>query len=753
MTEQPPTPANSTGEPPIPTVEETTLQVGEARLRLHAQLPPNVRLQVHVQALTDDDQPLDEQSITLGDGRFTPPLTWRSRLAGWLSQPVNLAAVLFWASLLIYLLTRLIGLERYPIFFFTDEAIQTLLAQDFLRDGFRGYDGFLFPTYFFNSYQYNLGVSVYWQVIPTLLFGRSIFVTRAACVLATLLGAAYVGLTLRDAFNIRHYWLGVLILGITPAWFLHSRTAFETALAVSFYAGFLYYYLLYRSGKTKALYASAGMAALSFYSYSPARMVVLVTALFLLLSDFNYHKQHRDVVLRTMGLCLLLAVPILRFQIHHPEENVQHLRQLGSYWIENRPLQEKLARYGREYLRGLNPGYWFVPNAVDMSRHKMDGLGNLLRPTLPLLLLGMLVCLKNLRSSPHRALLLAVAAAPSGAALVALGITRALNMVIPAALLTALGAVALLDWLQNRWQKAWPGLVLGTFILLAGGHAWLLRTALVDGPLWDTDYGLNGMQYGARQVFSAIDNILKYDPQTRIVLSPTWANGTDIVARFFFEPTPFELGSIDGYLLEHKDVSDDTLFIMTPDEYQKTLETNKFTDVRVEKTLPAPNGQPAFYFIRLRYVDNIDALLEEERAARRILQETSVYLGSTPVTVRHSYLDMGEAALLFDGNNDSLIRTLEANPLRLEIVLPDERFISSVILRIGGTHTTAHLELFDAQGKQLQILQRVALEEPQPHDLKFVLNKPVKVKELKIDVSNTYDLEPAHVHLWEVTLK
>jgi hypothetical protein len=81
MTEQPPTPANSNSEPPKPTVEETTLQVGEARLHLHAQLPPDVRLQVRVQALTSDDQPLEEQSVTLGEGRFTPPLNWRSRPA------------------------------------------------------------------------------------------------------------------------------------------------------------------------------------------------------------------------------------------------------------------------------------------------------------------------------------------------------------------------------------------------------------------------------------------------------------------------------------------------------------------------------------------------------------------------------------------------------------------------------------------------------------------------------------------------
>ena len=43
-------------------------------------------------------------------------------------------------SAAIYLATRLIGLARFPIYFFSDEAVQVVLAQDFIRDAFHGYD-------------------------------------------------------------------------------------------------------------------------------------------------------------------------------------------------------------------------------------------------------------------------------------------------------------------------------------------------------------------------------------------------------------------------------------------------------------------------------------------------------------------------------------------------------------------------------------------------------------------------------------
>ena len=210
----------------------------------------------------------------------------RSRLLTW-APPLELS--LFALSLTIYAITRFVGLEDFPIYFFTDEAVQTNLAADFIRDGFENYDGVLFPTYFENDYLYNLSISVYIQILPYLIFGKSVFVTRATSVLFTLTGAAAIGLILKEVFRIRHWWLGTLLLSITPVWFLHSRTAFETALFVSLYTWFIFFYLLYRTRSPRYLYPALLFGGLAFYSYSAGQLVIVCTGLLLLISDLRYH--------------------------------------------------------------------------------------------------------------------------------------------------------------------------------------------------------------------------------------------------------------------------------------------------------------------------------------------------------------------------------------------------------------------------------------------------------------------------------
>lgn len=168
-------------------------------------------------------------------------------------------------------------------------------------------------------------------MIPTLLFGKSIFVTRAVSALVSLLAVLGVGLALKDGLHSRSAWAGALLLAVTPAWFLHSRTAFETVLAVSFYAAFIYCYLMYRQGRTGWLYAAVAFAALTFYSYSPGQIVILATAFLLLVSDARYHWQQRKTLLRGLALALVLALPYLRFQVDHPGETLRHLQILDSY--------------------------------------------------------------------------------------------------------------------------------------------------------------------------------------------------------------------------------------------------------------------------------------------------------------------------------------------------------------------------------------------------------------------------------------
>ncbi len=535
--------------------------------------------------------------------------------------PFSLDNTLFALAGLLFLATRLIGLERWPIYFFSDEAMNPLLAAQFLRNGFTDGAGQLFPTYFPNGTYLSLSVSVYAQVIPYLLFGFSVFVTRAVSVLVALSGTLAIGLILKDSFKLRFWWLGTLILSMIPAWFLHSRTAFEHVMWVGFYAWFLYFYLRYRQGQPRHILTAFVFGALSFYSYSGAQLGIGATGILLLISDARYHwrtfRAQPKLLLAAVLLALLLAAPYLRSTAQHGDETFRHLRILDSYWTQPISLGEKLDRLQQEYRFGLSPDYWFAPeNDRDLIRHQMKGYGLLLPIMLPFLLLGLLICLKNFRHSRYRVVLITLLIAPLGGILVATLILRVLIMVIPAALLTSLGLIAVLTWLTQR--VPYRPLAIGVFAVVGALNLFMLFDALTNGPTWYTNYGLHGLQYGGQQVFGAVREELERAPQTQVMVSPNWANGTNTLQNFFVpDDARVQMVNIDAYQFSQLPLTDDTLLVMTPDEYAETIDDPKFTDIRVERTLPYPDGQPGFYFVRLKYSPEAPAIFAAEDAARR----------------------------------------------------------------------------------------------------------------------------------------
>ncbi|MCX8062576.1 MAG: hypothetical protein N3D16_08340, partial [Anaerolineales bacterium] len=143
---------------------------------------------------------------------------------------LSLSSILFSFALLIYFGTRMAYLSDFPIYFFTDEAIQTASAAELVRDGFYGPGKVFLPTYFPNGSYWNLSVSVYVQVIPYLLFGKSVFVTRFTSLLLSGLMVVVLVNALRRTVCPRAWWSSLLFLAVMPTWFLHSRTAFETVL-------------------------------------------------------------------------------------------------------------------------------------------------------------------------------------------------------------------------------------------------------------------------------------------------------------------------------------------------------------------------------------------------------------------------------------------------------------------------------------------------------------------------------------------
>lgn len=728
-----------------------------ARLRLRLDAPAETRVQVDLEAVGLDGRVIDRKTVTLGGANpavHTGGLRagWQNLVTAW--QRVDAAAlarVLLWLAFGVYVMMRLVALPNFPIYFFTDEAIQTISAADLLRNNLRSGAEFL-PTYFPNGTQYNLSLSVYAQVLPYLLFGQSVWVTRGSAALLTLLAGWAAARITGDIFHKNTGWLAVLVLSLTPAWFLHSRTAFETTLSASLYAVFLYFYLVYRTRRPRALYAAVLFGALTFYAYSAMRVVMLVTAALLFLLDFPYHWRSWRIVARAAGLALLLALPFARFLFLHPDASAWQMRLLGSVWVGDGSLFEKLRATLAEYGRGLNPLYWYVPHTLDLARHTMKDYGHLLRQFFPFALAGLGMAIWNIRQPAYRALLVAVLAAPAGAALVRLGVTRALVMVIPMAILTTLALSALLDWLHKRWKIPRVLLALALFGILSAGNAAMLIDSLSNGPLWFRDYGLNGMQYGARQLFTEIKADLAADPQLRFVVSPSWANGTDVVARFFIDDPRLDLGSAEGYYAEGKPIEPGTVFVMIPEEFE-ALPRSRFAEVYVWKTMPYPDGRPGFYFVRLAYVDAIQDVIAEERADNQRPRFATVLIGAQPVELAHTRLDMGEPAQVLDGSLDTLIRTQAINPLLLDFHFPVARPAAALVLHIGGTATRVEVTAWKENADQPLRFTQSFDEAIAPRSVRVELVPGLRFDRLQVQVYNTNDPPEGHVHLWELSFE
>ncbi len=654
-----------------------------------------------------------------------------------------------WGALSLYITVRMVALPDFPIYFFTDEAVQTVQASDLILHNFRSPQGELLPTYFQNGPFYNLSLSVYAQVLPVFLFGKSIWVTRGAAALMTLLAAVSVGLILDRVFKSRYAWLGVLLLSITPAWFLHSRTAFETTLAASFFAAFLCCYLMYVSHSPHWLYGAVFFGALAFYTYTPMRIVMLVCAGLLFLTDLRLHMRRRKTLLGAFLLVCLLALPFVRFLLLHPGDMGRHLQVLGSYWISDISLAAKLGTFLREYLRGLSPLYWYIPNDWDLVRHTMRGYGHLLWPLLPLGLLGIYIALRRIRQAPYRVLLIAALAAPSGAAFVRLGITRALVMVIPVTILTALAAQAVLEWLRSR-VKISPLLI---FLPLAVANLLMLHDALRNGPTWYEDYGLTGMQYGARQVFTEVADHLRAHPEDQIVLSPSWSNGTDVVARFFFPvPLPFELGSPRAFFDASRPLTENTLVVMLPDEFD-SLPQERFAKVEIEKVVPFPDGRPGFYFTRLAYIDNVKQVVALEREEHYRPQNSRITLDGQEVNVTHPRLDIGTVEAVFDRLLDTMIRTQAINPLDLTLDFAAPRVVQGITLRVGGPATDITVRASTGDGAAPVELTRSLPQSTQVREAVIDFSQPLNITRLDLSIANAGEPPDAFVHLWEVTLR
>jgi len=396
----------------------------------------------------------------------------------------------------------------------------------------------------------------------------------------------------------------------------------------------------------------------------------------------------------------------------------------------------------------------------------MKDYGHIMLATLPFAVIGLVSVLRNLHGSANRFVVISMLVSPSAAALAGTSITRALVFVVPASILTALGFEIVLKWildLQKKKNRYFPNskqtvIPIFVFVLLSGVNIGMLNDALRNGPTWYTDYGLGGMQYGGFQIFDIIQEYSLENPDTKIFLSPEWANGTDVLADFFIDsPLPIWVWSIHGHINEKLPLDDSMVFVIPPDEYKLVFENPKFSNLRVEKIVPYPDGTPGFYFIRLQYSENIDEILAAASAARRVLQESYMTLAGDQVKLRYSKLD-GEIqdksiASIFDGDPLTFAKTAEANPFVVEITYPSPRVVNEFSIIIGSANVTISLTGYAYEGSQAVTYTFKGQGSISNPELAFDLPDPLTAQTLYIEVLDVNHKEPAFVHIWEIAFR
>jgi hypothetical protein len=244
------------------------------------------------------------------------------------------------------------------------------------------------------------------------------------------------------------------------------------------------------------------------------------------------------------------------------------------------------------------------------------------------------------------------------------------------------------------------------------------------------------------------------EPEKEIILSPTWANATDVLARFYLgDPLPVRLDTIQAWGLYYNPPLDDSkLFVMTPEEFDWMRNSPKFTDWKVRYELLWPDGNTGFYFVTLRYADNVEQVFEQEIADRKVPITDKLTLFGQDVIVKHSPLDIGAIAQAFDEDELSVIRGFEANPLEIKLEFNEPVRVSKVTVYVGSPPTGLTVTVTKADGQTMTKSVEVEGSEV-VRPVSVVFGPPLEATVINIAVSNLGEPEPAHVHVWEVVIE
>jgi len=688
------------------------------------------------------------------------------RFGDWVSLPV----VGFMVSLAVYAFTRLWRVEDFPIYFHGDEAFQVVAARRLVQGNFRNELGVPFPFYFSNGGTWAPLISTYLHVATSTLFGTSVQVARGTTALVSVIGGAGLALYARDSLGLRTWWVLPLLLANVPAWFLHSRTTFETAYCVSGYATFLWCYGRYRNGAPRWGALAVVAAAFTFYTYTNGQLIIGLTGALLTIVDARHHWAMRRHLGWVLAPALISLVPYVIYARAAPDATTDQLWRVSSYLVQDLPVGEKVRQFVLHYWAGMDPRYWFLPNPRELSRHAMLGHANMSTWLFPFVALGLAMAIIGIGRPGLRLLIISLAATPIGASLADVGITRVLPVIVPLTLLAHVGFDGTLVKVASiarrfalRGGSAWTRSLVGSvhfsttgalllWIGLSTQGGALMLEALDNGPKWFTDYGLYGQQWGAVQVFREIKSKARSRPDDTFLVTSTWANGTDIYLPFFtpelMDAGRVRMGNVRDLLSVRRELTPNMVWVMTADEVELARTSKRFRAINVESALTYPNGAPGFSFARLEYVSNVEEVVAAERAARVALRSGQIMVNGERLAVRHSFLDAGGLSDLFDANRRTLGRFNGGNPATLEWAFPAPRAVATVVLAMTAGNWHVSLAILRPDGVVETVEQDI---DARVDPIVSIDVPPGTVGAIRLMITSRVHTDEAIIHLRDVT--
>lgn len=412
--------------------------------------------------------------------------------------------LLFALELVVIACCLLFDISSFPLNFFCDEGLHLSEARSLLETG-RDVHGVRWPLFFRATGAYEFGLSVYLQLLFSLVLGATEESVRIKTAVVCLVLSSALALVLRRVRGVIAWWAVPLVIFCSSLFFIMARTGYQAPIAVLLYGISICAFLVWRETRpehlSKFLYLAAVSALLSAYTYTAARGWVVVSVMVIALLDRRALWSRRREATGPLVVFAIGCVPFVDFILNAPEDFFSRLSQLRGEAVRREPVI--LQRVLGNVVTALSPNFWFGESLqlgfAGGERYRLAGLPYIPRVFSLVALLGLLHVVRERHRGFAMCLFAMVCAGLVPPAFLEIKPLRCFPVWLALILLAVLGIGQLLSWIASAQKQArGAGRLSIVGLLLA---LLLYQTYWADYRAWQfvKNFGYGGVEIGARE--------------------------------------------------------------------------------------------------------------------------------------------------------------------------------------------------------------------------------------------------------------